>query len=195
MANTPHSTEPPPQLPLRFDLRDSSSCIIRPMDVADAQQLCEFLPLTHSESDFLNYLPGEFDKTVEQEREFIRVHNTRTRSIALVVELDGSIVGIGGAASPEQLRYAHHAECGLTVAKAQWGIGIGRRVMECLIHWGRSAGLRKMYLKVFHDNARALGLYRSLGFIEEATLPGDVLRGDGTYGDTIIMAKWFADTP
>lgn len=49
-----------------------------------------------------------------------------------------------------------------------------------------------MYLKVYADNDRAINLYRSLGFVEEGHLRQDIRRGDGTYGDTLIMAKYFA---
>ena len=39
---------------------------------ADAEALLAFLPQTHTESDFLNWLPGEFQMTVDEERKFIR---------------------------------------------------------------------------------------------------------------------------
>jgi RimJ/RimL family protein N-acetyltransferase len=67
--------------------------------------------------------------------------------------------------------------------------------MERLVEWARQAGLRKLYLKVFSDNTRAIRLYESLGFVEEGRLKGDVLRGDGTYGDTLIMSHFFVGEP
>jgi RimJ/RimL family protein N-acetyltransferase len=195
MSAVPTDDDLPPGrlLPVVFGLRDGRDCVLRGMTEEDAKELCEFLPNTHAESDFLNYFPGEFDKTIEQEREFIREHNAKPCSISMAAELDGHIVGIAGAASPEQRRFAHHAECGLTVSKALWGLGIGRKMMEHLIDWGRGRGLRKMYLKVRGDNDRATRLYRSLGFKEEGRLRGDVLRGDGSYGDTVIMARHYVD--
>jgi RimJ/RimL family protein N-acetyltransferase len=178
-------------LPFTFTLKDSRECLIRGMVEDDAEELCEFLPKTHIESDFLNYLPGEFDKTVEQEREFIREHNAKPCSISMTAVAEGRIVAVAGGASPEQRRYVHHAECGLVVLKEFWGAGLGRELMECLVEWARQAGLRKLNLKVFADNTRAIRLYESLGFVEEGRLKGDVLRGDGTYGDTLIMAHFF----
>jgi RimJ/RimL family protein N-acetyltransferase len=159
----------------------------------DAEELCSLLPQTHAESDFLNYRPGEFDMNVEQEREFIREHNAKPGSVAWVAEVDGEIVGFGGAMSPPYKRLSHHAEFGLAVVKAYWGLGIGRKLCDWIDDWGKGAGLRKMYLRVFAHNERAIALYESLGYVEEGRLKGDVLRGDGTYGDTIIMAKFFVD--
>jgi RimJ/RimL family protein N-acetyltransferase len=183
----------PPVLPHTVDLRDGRGCLIRPMTEDDAEALCAFLPAAHRESDFLNDLPGEFTKTVEEEKEFIRDHNAKPCSISMVAEVDGCIAGIAGGAVQERRRFVHHAEIGLAVAKAFWGQGIGRKLMERLVLWGRRAGLRKLYLKVFHDNDRAIALYRSLGFVEEARLVEDVLRADGTYGDTLIMSARLED--
>jgi RimJ/RimL family protein N-acetyltransferase len=176
---------------MTFPLTDNRECRFRPMVEGDAEALCAFLPRMHGETDFVNYVPGEFNKTVEQEREFIRAHNAKPCSIAIVAEVEGQVVGVAGGASPELKRFAHHAECGLAILKEFWGHGIGRRMMEYLIDWSRAQGHRKLYLKVFAHNERAIKLYESLGFVEEARLKDDVLRGDGTYGDTVIMAKFF----
>lgn len=63
--------------------------------------------------------------------------------------------------------------------------------MDCLIDWAQSRKLRKLTLRVFADNDRAIATYRSLGFVEEGRLTDDILRGDGTYCDMILMAKFF----
>jgi len=195
MNETSHNDRPSGlvDLPMRVKLKDGRECVIRTMTEDDATQLCEILPRTHAESDCLNYLPGEFDKTVEQERTFIREHNAKPRSLSMVVEVDGRIVAYGGAAGDQRRRFHHHAEFGLCVVQAFWRQGLGRVLTEYAVEWGRRLGLRKLYLKVFADNTKAIALYRSAGFIEEARLPGDYQRADGTYGDTIIMAKVYAD--
>lgn len=180
-------------LPMRFELKDGPECILRNMVEDDAEELCRVLPQTHVESEFLNYQPGEFNLSVEQEREFIREHNAKACSIGLVAEVDGRIICYAGGASPHFKRMAHHAEFGLAILEAYWGQGVGRRVCQCIEDWGRSVGLRKMYLRVFSHNDRGIALYRSLGYVEEGRLKGDLLRHDGTYGDTIVMAKFFVE--
>ncbi len=179
------------QLPFTVALNDGRRCLLRAMVEDDAKELCVVFPKTHAESDFLNWMPGEFDWSVEKEREFLRERLGSERAIGLVAQVDGWIIGLGGVWQTDFKRFAHHAELGLTVIREFWGQGIGRKIMEVLVDWGRGQGLRKIYLKVFHDNHRAIKLYESFSFIEEARLPGDVLRGDGSYGDTIIMARYY----
>ena len=182
----------PTWLPVRFTLGDGREVTIRMTVEEDAEEICAVLPCMHAESDYLNYVPGEFSFSVEEEKKYIRKHTTKPGSISMVAVDDGRIIALAGAESPEFKRLAHHAELGLTVAKEFWGEGIGRKLMDCLLKWGRERGLRKMYLRVFDHNERGLRLYRSLGFVEEGRFKGDVRRGDGTYGDTILMAKHFA---
>ena len=184
---------PPFALPVRFELKDGRECIIRAMSEDDAEELCAVLPRTHAESDFLHYLPGEFDWTVEQERDFIRDHHSLPCSILLCADVERRIVGFAGAEASKYRRLAHHAQFGLVVLKEFWSQGVGRKLCEYIEEWGRSEGMRKIYLRVFAHNDRAIALYNSLGYVEEGRLKGDVLRGDGTYGDTIIMAKFLVE--
>ncbi len=178
-------------LPVTFTLRDGRTCTIRLMIEDDAAELCDVFPKTHVESDFLNWLPGEFQMTVEEERRFLRDTLACQPSIGLVVVVDGCIIAMGGAHANPRKRYKHHSEFGLTVLKAFWGMGIGRKIMETLDDWGRSAGLHKATLCVFHDNAGAIALYRSMDFIDQGRLVDHALRADGTYGDVIMMAKFY----
>ena len=177
--------------PKDFLLRDGRKAVLRCSTEEDAAAFCEFMPKSHAECDFLNDLPGEFKKTIEEEKEFLREKSESADAVALVVEVDGRLVGCCGAWSQDLQRYAHHAELGLTVRKEFWGQGIGRNMMDAIIRWGASRGLRKIYLKVMADNDPAINLYRSLGFVEEGRLREDVLRGDGGYRDTMIMAKYY----
>jgi len=163
------------------------------MSEDDAEVFVRIIPQTVEESDFLSYLPGEFAKTVEQEREFIRDHLCKPRAWTAVAEMDGNILAYAGAASLDRKRYAHHAEFGLAVVKAVWGQGLGRKLTEMAVQWGRDEGLHKLYLRVFDHNTRAIRLYESLGFREEARLKDDFLRGDGTYGDTIVMSIFYTE--
>lgn len=177
--------------PIRFSLNDGRVATLRACREADAEAFCQFLPKTHAETDFLNYFPGEFNKTVEEERDFLRNKIIQDNAVGVVVEVDGEMVACGGAWSQEQRRFAHHAELGLGVLKAFWRQGIGRKLMDTILEWGRRRGLHKIYLKVHSDNDRAIQLYESLGFVEEGRLKNDIIRHDGGYRDTIIMAKYY----
>ena len=175
-------------LPCEVPLSDGRVCVLREMVEDDAAAIIEFLPKTHIETDFVNYLPGEFDWSVERERDFLRARFANPISFSMAAEVDGRIIGLAGAAAQDLKRMRHHAEIGLAILKEFWGQGIGRRMMELNIEWGRRIGLRKIYLRVVHYNERARSMYEALGFTEEARLHEDVLRVDGTYGHTITMA-------
>ena len=189
VQSTPQRAVEPSGLPVSFTLKDGRSCTIRETVEDDAAELCEMLPKMHAESPWLNYKPGEFNKTVEQEKRFIREH-TKPSAMMLVALVGGKIVATGGVGSPEQIRLSHHAELGLAVLKDFWNVGIGRKMMELLIQWGRDRNLRKLYLRVYDGNDRAMRLYDALGFQHEARLRDDFQRDDGTYADTIIMSRF-----
>lgn len=184
--------EPNIQLPVPFSLKDGRICTIRAVSEDDALEFCAILPQMHAESQWLNYMPGEFDKDEKWERNFIKEQQAKTAAIMIVAEVDGKIVATGGAGSLEYQRFAHQAELGLAILKDFWGQGLGQRLMELLIEWGRVRGLRKMHLRVFDGNDRAIALYDALGFETEARFKDDFLRNDGTYGDTIIMSLYFS---
>ena len=176
-------------LPREIQLKDGTRATLRRLRESDAEQVCGMLPKAHIESDFLNYMPGEFDWTAEREREFIREHEKHAHSILLCAHRDTELLALCGARQTPFRRFAHQAEIGITVFKANWGIGLGRHMMEFLVAWSRAEGLRKLTLRVFEDNVHAIGLYRSLGFVEEGRLREDVLRADGHYSDTIFMGR------
>lgn len=188
--NSSSTRLPDVSLPRELTLNDGSRVTLRRLLESDAEQVCALLPKAHLESDFLNFMAGEFDWTADREREFIREHERHPHSIVLCAERDSNFLALCGARQPPFRRYAHQAEIGITVFKAYWGIGLGRAMMRFLIDWSRLDGLRKLTLRVFDDNVRAINLYRSLGFCEEGRLRQDVLRADGRYSDTICMARF-----
>ncbi|MCO6438470.1 MAG: GNAT family N-acetyltransferase [Phycisphaerae bacterium] len=178
-------------LPRTLTFRDGRSAIIRQVVEADAGRVLEVLPQGHRETEFLAYMPGEFDWTVEQEREFIRVRAELQDGILIGAEVGGRLVALAGAERSPRRRYRHHAELGMTVLRDYWGLGIGQALMDGIVAWACDRRLRKLYLRVFADNARAHRLYVRCGFVEEGRLRDDGMRSDGTLVDTIVMARFF----
>lgn len=174
-------------LPREIRLKNAMTATLRRLEESDAEQVCRLLPIAHRESDFLNFLPGEFDWPPDREREFIRDHQRQAHSIIICAERDGELLALCGAKQIPFRRFAHQSEVGITVFRQYWGLGLGRVMMEYIIAWSRVDGLRKLMLRVFEDNTRAINLYRSLGFAEEGRLLEDVLRADGSYSDTVFM--------
>ncbi len=68
------------------------------------------------------------------------------------------------------------------------GQGLGRKILEELLGIVfEELGAHRLFLDVFADNARALHLYGSLGFVDEGTLREAALR-DGQYCSLQLMS-------
>jgi len=185
-------SETGPHAPLMlFALADGRECVLRPLVEGDAEACCALLPRLHAETDFLNWVPGEFQLTVEQERDFIRARTDLTKALTIAAVVDGEIIGLAGAWMPEFKKFQHHAELGICILHAYWGLGIGGQMMRLIFDWGAQRGLHKIYLRVFAHNERAHWWYTSLGFVAEGRLKDDVRRLDGAFGDVIVMARYF----
>ena len=127
---TPNTQSGPGGWPIEFALKDGRRVTIRRLVEDDAEAACEVFAKTHGESDFLMYMPGEFDLSVEQERDWIRERAENDNCLLLTVECDGRLVAFAGAESSKFKRQRHHAELGVTVLKECWGLGRGRELTE-----------------------------------------------------------------
>lgn len=86
----------------------------------------------------------------------------------LVGEVDGRIVATGYAQlrdSEPAFKHTRHAYLGfMCVATEFRGRGINRRIMDALLDWGRSRGVRDFYLDVYAGNTPAIRAYGKCGF-------------------------------
>ncbi len=87
------------------------------------------------------------------------------------------------------MRRRHVLHLGISVAVPHQGQGVGRRLMTELLSYADNwANCLRVELEVFTDNARAIGLYESLGFVIEGTKRCDALR-NGAYVDSHVMGR------
>lgn len=125
--------------------------------------------------------------SVEEEAARIAAWRPETGAL-LVAQEHGHIIGICGVRRSARMATRHTAEVGLTVAAAHQGRGVGRALMLEAEAWARRHGIARLALGAFHDNERALRLYRSLGFHEEGVRRGHYVVG-GVERDEVLMAK------
>lgn len=90
-------------------------------------------------------------------------------------------------------RFSRHAWIGLSLFdEADTGHGYGRRMVTQTCDYLRDfVGLRKVSLEVLAANARALALYRSLGFEEEGRMKSQHFSG-GRFDDVLILSRFFS---
>ena len=111
--------------------------------------------------------------------------------LSFVAYVEGQPAGcaVSGVRSVACRRTAY---CGGTaVAPTHRGSGIGRRLMRAALAGCRAAGADEAELEAVTDNARAIALYRSLGYAEVDRL--SVLRRAGAIGESVSAAPYLLD--
>lgn len=116
--------------------------------------------------------------------------NTTTRECVFVALVNGKIVGNAGIHSvSDSPREKHVCGLGIGIAEPYQGRGVGRALMKaCLDFADQWANYSRVQLTVHADNARAVKLYESLGFVIEGRHRDYSFR-EGGYVDAIFMAR------
>lgn len=86
----------------------------------------------------------------------------------LVIEVSREIIGTGYAqirVSKGSLAHAKHSYIGfMFVSPDQRGMGINQKLMDRLIEWSVSKGVKDFYLDVYSQNESAINAYHKAGF-------------------------------
>ncbi len=144
--------------------------------------------LTHGETEFLTTYPEEVTFTLEQEEVCLKQKEESERDAALLAEVDGVIAGTAGIDSINAAeKTKHRASFGISIAKAWWGLGIGRELTEACIECARKAGYLQLELEVVADNSRAMELYKSVGFTEYGRNPKSFRSRNSGWQENVLM--------
>ncbi len=127
-------------------------------------------------------------RTPKEERARFRQADGRA-GLFLVAVIDGDIVGTSDIARGRHSKNRHTASLGIALRKDARGVGLGRAMIQEMIGWAQSQGIRKLTLGVFASNRPAVALYRKLGFTLEGRLKGQVIL-QGKPVDELLMALW-----
>ena len=148
-------------------LKDGRECILRNAAADDAQAVLDIFLLTHAQTDFLASYADECTFTVEGEAKFLQSQTDSDNGIEILAEIDGKVAGMAGISSVgPKSKVRHRAEFGISLAKAYWGLGLGRALTAACIECAKQAGYAQIELSVVADNTRAIALYESFGFRE-----------------------------
>lgn len=164
--------------------------IIRPAYIRDAEELSHLRVQLDGETENLDREPGEgymdksdFEKLIQRDAE-------SKRNLFLVAVVHNKIVGFSRCQGNELKRFAHKVEFGVCVAKACWGYGIGKSLLQQSILWADDAGMKKMTLNVLETNKKAIDLYEKFGFEVEGVLKNDKVLSDGKCYSTVVMGRF-----
>lgn len=107
----------------------------------------------------------------------------------LVACVDERPVGNLGLVLESNPRRRHAASIGMGVYDAFAGRGVGEALMRAALDLADNwLNITRLELSVFHDNERAIRLYRRMGFVEEGTYQNYAFR-DGELVDALAMAR------
>lgn len=184
-----------PMSPRTLILKNGQRAIIRPARLEDAQRAWECNRAVVAAGVGVTRSIAECDKSPQKVEadfhEWIDGVHSGPGGCMLLAEIGEIVAAAGVIRRMQPSRLRHVAHIGLGVHPKHQGLGLGRALMEGLIGWARTAPgppIARVDLYVFADNARAIALYRSLGFVEEGRRVGYIRYEDGRFTDDVMMA-------
>lgn len=174
--------------PKMFLLKDGAELAVRVGELRDAPQLLENGKHFILDGDGQVLVPGELNPTPEEEIKWVENHRNKATNLLIVAELNGNLVGHLDFYGNSRQRIRHTGHFGMGVRAEHRGKGIGKALLTRLIDWAKGAPeLEKINLDVLSNNARAIALYRSLGFEECGKQRNEIKLTDRQYLDNIKM--------
>ena len=155
----------------------------------DAIELSKLRIKIDGETENLDRESGEGLLTIEDFEKLIYEDTIAEKTIFLVAEVEGKIVGFTRCAGSKLSRFRHKAEFGICISKEYWGHGIGKVLLKSILIWADSVRIEKISLTVIQTNTKAIQLYKRYGFVEEGLLIKDRIHRDGNYYNTVIMGR------
>lgn len=112
----------------------------------------------------------------------------RGRTVTVVAELNGQIVGYGSLHHDETKWTAHLGEMRLLVNGKYRSSGIGRRLAAEIFHIAHEMKLERIICQIPAEQSRLRQMFEKMGFNAEAYLSDWLMCRDGEMHDLIIMS-------
>lgn len=171
-----------------YELKDGNEVTLRSPELGDEAALIDLVQSADCETKFLAREPGEFNMTLEQERDFINRARESEDRLFLIAEIEGQVVGNCSAGLVmANKRFSHRANMGILVREAHWGKGIGSFMMNEVVAWCKAKGVEQLELDVVTTNQRGIALYEKMGFEVFGTMKHAMKYPDGSYSDEYHM--------
>jgi L-phenylalanine/L-methionine N-acetyltransferase len=195
LHNDLSSTSIPENHAMDHNSKNSPTSIrIRAAEPADAAAISA---LIGSEGVFEGTLQMPLMAVASRVERYSKVDINSLHIVAVHATDDGEQI-VGAAVlfqTHHSLRRAHTRGLGITVAFGWQGQGIGHKLMEAAMNWADNwAGVLRIELTVFADNARAIALYERHGFVREGVMRAFAMR-DGAYADALAMSRLHPKPP
>lgn len=147
--------------------------IHRENEESDIKALQRLFFDAYDSSDFM-----AADSKTLSENQLVSLLNKKT-NILLTYSEDNKLLGYVLGVYRDAPEFAHRLKIqAISVIPEFRGRGIGRKLMEKLLAFGKESGFDLVYLEVASDNSNACKLYESFGMKETGNLP-DGFRKNG----------------
>jgi putative acetyltransferase len=174
-------------------LADGREVRVRSARSRDARRLAQFIAQVAGETPPMLLIRPE-ESTAKAWRRRIAAASLDERSVLFVADAGGRLVGSLGIERDAHPNSEHVAWVGVSVDRDWRGVGVGGTMLEAAVRWAAAAGLEKLVLGVFPDNARALAFYERHGFRREGRRVAQFTR-EGRYHDEVLMARFLTSSP
>jgi acetyltransferase len=134
--------------------------LVRPIRPEDAEAHAAFFARLDPESVRLRFFSALKQLSAEQIARMTQVDYDR--EMAFIATREGQTLGVARAVREPG---AEDCEFAVIVQPDRRGRGLARHLMERLIAWARTQGLRDMVGLVLAENTLMLGFVRALGFV------------------------------
>jgi RimJ/RimL family protein N-acetyltransferase len=171
----------------KFQARDGQEVTLRAPQWSDLDDMLEFI---NSLVDERAPILKDTKMTREGEVDWLARLLSKIEKdqiVAVAAEVDGRFVGQSEVA-PKYGRSRHVGVLGISLRDSYGDIGIGTELMREVEHQALNLGIEIITLDAFSSNARALHLYKKMGYHEVGRVPrGNMMNGE--YFDDVIMVK------
>lgn len=156
---------------LEGDVETSVGAVhVRPIRPDDGAALIAFHEALSPQSQYLRFFHAHPHLSPAEVERF--THVDYGRRLALVLELDGALIGVG--------RYdwleGDEAEVAFVVADSYQNRGLGALLLQRLAEAARTRGIARFVAETLPGNQRMLGVFRESGFGAHSAFDGDVVR-------------------
>ena len=158
--------------------------IIKEARTEDAVKLIEYTKIVGAQTDNLSFGKEGAGDTPEVE-EFIKRISSDSKSAMYFAWKNDDIVGCANISGMKR-RMSHRANFAISVAKSEWGSGIGSALLEKCISFAKDNEIEIINLDTRSDNIRAISLYKKFGFIKIGQMPA-FSKINGEYIDADLM--------
>lgn len=171
---------------------NNQNCIIRTVELEDAEALIEISNSIISEGDYFIIVFEDIEKqSIKQQKEQIQKILDNEKETLIVAEINDVVVGSVEFRSQNLKRLSHTGSISMSISKNYRSMGIGKLLLKALLDWAENHPLiEKVSLGVLSTNLRAISLYKSMGFIEEGRKVKQIKINENKYVDDILMYKF-----